>query len=152
MFCTTCGKDISKESKFCPFCGSSNDLATLSINFAEDKKSNSKNSIQSEQHLWLGIGCFLAVILVKLITIPELWSKCGSVAITSINIFQTTDLINGKYEGIACTGVEKSFVELVYGDLNWLIIDLQTFGFIVGVLGVCMAASFARYFKLRNKM
>lgn len=39
MFCINCGKGILPESKFCSFCGSSNDLATVSINPDENQKS-----------------------------------------------------------------------------------------------------------------
>ena len=44
MFCTNCGKNIEKDSKFCQFCG-----AKIS---GEGRENRNDNTIRSEENLW----------------------------------------------------------------------------------------------------
>jgi hypothetical protein len=156
MFCVDCGKYLADVSKFCHACGKPTLLQDNSTSQQDKlnpieiiKESNLTKPIHNstDQYLYLGLGIFLLAIVGRIATISGFWTNCGSVAITSINIFQQADLLSGKFEGIACTGLEKSFAEIAFSDFNFIIVQPNTIGSICGFLLVLMISSFYKYFK-----
>jgi len=158
MFCISCGKYLADNSKFCHACGKPTSVSNgfvpqdSEINLVVPARENTqikenKKSNSTEGYLYLGFGILLLAVIGKVATISGLWSNCGSVAVTSINIFQQADLLNGKFEGIACTGLEKSFAEIAFSDFDFIIVQPNTIGSICGFLSVVMISSFYKYFK-----
>ena len=157
MHCVDCGKSVDFQAKFCSGCGKSisNSLKVVSETNSEmnpetthvpqniTKKQNSVNA-----NLLLAVGILLLVFVGRLAVVPGIWDNCGSVAFTSFNIFQQADLLNGKFEGVACTGLDLTYSKAFYDGFNFWIISAENAGYLMGFLLICIGWCFYRYRKI----
>lgn len=130
MFCINCGKNILPESKFCSFCGSSNDLATISqpvTKASPSPKSSKYLSIyrdlpQSKKNI------FWIVIIILIVVLefgPKLKSNSGNSVLDGIVGQVATQQIPGLVMATV-PEVEPSCSEALTSSTMWC-----TFGFAV---------------------